>query len=54
MDTCPQCGTASIEYLGETYDDEEYLGATYECQFCDFHFTISPEEQRYLDDQHGE
>ena len=54
MNNCPQCGQETIEYIGESYDDEEYLGSHYECSNCDFRFTISAEEQAYLDDQHGQ
>lgn len=54
MEFCINCGKPTIEYVGEAYDDDEYLGSHYECSNCDFRFTISPAEQRDLDDQHGE
>lgn len=51
---CINCGNDTLEYVGETYDDDEYLGSTYECSSCYFHFTISPQEHRDLDEKNGE
>lgn len=45
MDKCPNCGEQTITYIGEAYDDEEYLGSSYECLNCDFNFVISEDEQ---------
>ena len=54
MNECPQCGQDTIEYVGESYDEEEHLGSLYECSNCDFRFTITPEEQAYHDGQRDE
>lgn len=40
MDKCPNCHEDTITCIGEAYDDEQYLGSSYECLNCDFHFTI--------------
>lgn len=50
-DQCPQCGEQTIVYIGEAYDDEEYLGSAFECMNCDFNFTISPGEQADYDNR---
>jgi len=54
MHICINCGRDTLEYVGETYDDDEYLGSTYECSHCNFHFTISPKEQEQLDNEENE
>ena len=37
---CEFCGSLDMEYLGETYDDEEHLGSTYQCLECGHRQTV--------------
>lgn len=38
---CPACNSIAGEYMGEAYDDEDYLGAEFHCADCGaVYFTI--------------
>jgi transposase-like protein len=45
MEHCPNCHEETITCIGEAYDDEEYLGSSYQCLNCDFNFTITAGEE---------
>lgn len=32
--TCPSCGSADVSYVGEAYDEDEYIGSSYDCNDC--------------------
>lgn len=37
---CPTCGSDDFMYAGEAYDDDQYLGSSYDCQECGRAFTM--------------
>lgn len=37
---CPTCGSDDFIYAGEAYDDDQYLGSSYDCQDCGRSFTM--------------
>lgn len=36
---CPACGSTSVEYMGEQYDDEHHVGSSYRCLECEHKFS---------------
>lgn len=37
---CPHCGSSDFAYIGEAFDDDQYLGSSYDCNDCGHSFTI--------------
>lgn len=35
---CDQCGGIDVEYVGEAYDDEHYIGSHWHCLECGHEF----------------
>jgi uncharacterized Zn finger protein len=49
---CEQCSSVDVEYLGEAYDDEEYLGHERRCRECGRQFhaeQFDSEDNGYFD-----
>lgn len=39
---CARCGSdGEFDYIGEVYDDDQYLGSSYKCEECGYEFTLA-------------
>lgn len=38
---CPYCGSEDNEYIGELYEEDDYIGSDYKCMECGSHWTDS-------------
>jgi len=47
---CERCGGIDVEYIGEAYDDEQYLGSAWNCLECGHRFNQFENEDWFDDD----